>query len=51
VEGIGGHHRAGQVQGFQRLGEAAGLVVLDADLEVIQQEPAVPANTGSLPWT
>ena len=41
VEGIGGHHGAGQVQRFQELGEVAGLVVLDADLEVVQQMPAV----------
>jgi hypothetical protein len=41
VEGIGGHHGAVQVQRFQELGEVAGLVVLDADLEVVQQVPAV----------
>jgi hypothetical protein len=32
--------RAG-VQRLQQLGEVAGLVVLDVDLEVIQQAPAV----------
>ena len=31
----------GQVQGFQELGEVFGLVVLDVDLKVIQQVPAV----------
>ena len=41
MQGVGGHHGAGQVQGFQELGEVAGLVVLDADLEVVQQAPAV----------
>jgi len=44
VEGIGGHHGAGQVQRFQELGEVAGLVVLDADLEMIQEGPAVPGG-------
>ena len=41
VEGIEGHHGSGQVQRFQQFGEVAGLVVLDADLEVVQQVPAV----------
>ena len=41
MEGIGGHHGSVQVQRFQQLGEVAGLVVLDADLEVVQQVPAV----------
>ena len=41
VEGIGGHHGAGQVQRFQELGEVAGLVVLDADFEMIQEVAAV----------
>jgi hypothetical protein len=41
MQGIEGHHGAGQVQGFQQRGEVAGLVVLDVDLEVIQQVPAV----------
>ena len=44
VEGIEGHHGAAQVQGVQELGEVAGLVVLDADLEVVQQVPAVPGG-------
>jgi len=46
AEGIGGHHGAGQVQRFQELGEVAGLVVLDTDLEVVQQMPAVPGGAG-----
>ena len=41
MEGVEGHHGAVQVQGFQELGEVAGLVVLDADLEVVQEVPAV----------
>jgi hypothetical protein len=41
MEGVEGHHGAGQVQRFQQLGEVAGLVVLNADLEVVQQAPAV----------
>jgi len=41
MESIGGHHRSGQVQRLQELGEVAGLVVLDAHLEVIQQAAAV----------
>ncbi len=41
MEGIGGDHRAVQVQGPQELGEVAGLVVLHADLEVIQEGSAV----------
>jgi len=41
MEGVGGYHGAGQVQRFQELGEVAGLVVLDADLEVVQEVPAV----------
>ena len=41
VQGVEGHHGAGQVQGFQELGEVAGLVVLDVDLKVIQEVPAV----------
>ena len=41
MEGVEGHHGTGQVQGFQELGEMAGLVVLDADLQVVQQLPAV----------
>ena len=41
VEGVGGHHGAVQVQRFQELGEVAGLVVPDADLEVVRQASAV----------
>jgi hypothetical protein len=41
MEGIGGHHGAGQVQRLQQFDEMAGLVVLDIDLQVIQQVPAV----------
>jgi hypothetical protein len=41
VQRVEGHHGPGQVQRFQQLGEMAGLVVLDADLEVVQQVPAV----------
>jgi glycerate kinase len=41
MQGVEGHHGAGQVQGFQQLGEMAGLVVLDPDLEVIHQVAAV----------
>jgi len=39
--GIEGHHGAGQVQRPEELGEVAGLVVLDIDLDVVQQPPAV----------
>ena len=41
VESVGGHHGTVQVHGFQEFGEIAGLVVLDIDLEVIQEVPAV----------
>src|ERR1022692_3377980 len=41
MEGIEGHHGAVQVQGLQQCGEMAGLVVLDVDLEMIQEAPAV----------
>jgi hypothetical protein len=41
MEGIGGHHRSVQVHRFQERGEVAGLVVLDAHLEMIQEVPAV----------
>ena len=41
MESIEGHHRAGQVRWSQQFGEVAGLVVLDIDLEVVQQAPAV----------
>jgi hypothetical protein len=41
MEGVEGHHGAVQVHGFQESGEMAGLVVLDVDLEVVQEPPAV----------
>lgn len=41
MEGIEGHHSTGQVQGLQQFGEVTGLVVLHADLEVIQETPAM----------
>jgi site-specific DNA recombinase len=41
MQGVEGHHGPGQVQRSQQLGEVAGLVVLDADLQVIQQVAAV----------
>ena len=45
MEGAGGHHGTVQVQGFQELGQMAGLVVLDADLQMVQQVPAVFGGT------
>jgi hypothetical protein len=45
VEGVGGHHGSVQVQGFQELGEVAGLVVPVVHLEVIQEPPAVLGDT------
>jgi len=44
MQGVEGHHGAGQVQRFQQLGEVAGLVVPVADLEVVQQAAAVPGG-------
>ena len=41
MQSIEGHHGAGQVHRSQQLGEMAGLVVLDIDLEVVQQPPAM----------
>ena len=41
MEGVEGHHGTVQVQGVQEFGEVAGLVVLDVDLEVVQEAPAV----------
>jgi len=41
MESIGSDYRASQVQRSQQLGEMAGLVVLDADLKVIQEVAAV----------
>ena len=45
MQGIEGHHDAVQVKGFQEHGEVAGLVVLDVDLKVIQEVPAVFGDT------
>ena len=41
VESVEGHHGTGQVQGFQQPAEVAGLVVLNADLEVVQETAAM----------
>src|ERR1039458_7514904 len=41
MEGVEGHHGTVQVHGFQEFGEVAGLVVLDVDLEMVQEAPAV----------
>ena len=41
MEGVEGHHGAIEVHRSQQFGEMAGLVVLDIDLEVVQQAPAV----------
>ena len=41
MESIEGHHGAIKVHRSQQLGEMAGLVVLDTNLEVVQQAPAV----------
>ena len=41
MESIEGHHGTGQIHRSQELGEVAGLVVLDVDLDVIQQVPAM----------
>jgi hypothetical protein len=41
MEGIEGHHGAGQVQRLQERGEVTGLVVLDVHVEVVQETPAV----------
>jgi hypothetical protein len=40
--------RTSQVQGFRELGEVAGLVVLDAGLEVIRQPAAVLGGAGQV---
>ena len=45
VEGVGGQHGAVQVQRLQKRREMASLVVLDIDLEVVQQVPAVLGGT------
>jgi len=41
MEGVEGHHGTAEVQGFQELGEVAGLVVLDVNFEMVQEVPAV----------
>ena len=41
MEGIESHHGTVQAQRFQEFGEMAGLVVLDVDLKVVQETPAV----------
>ena len=41
MQGVEGHHGAVQVQGLQERGEVAGLVVLDVDLQVVQETPAM----------
>jgi hypothetical protein len=41
MQSVESHHGTVQVQRLQQLGEVAGLVVLDVDLQVIQQAPAV----------
>jgi hypothetical protein len=43
--GSEGHHGVGQVHRSQQLGDMAGLVVLDIDLDVVQQPPAVLGDT------
>ena len=41
MQGVEGHHGTGQVKGFQEFSEMAGLVVLGADLKLVQKMPAV----------
>jgi len=48
MEGAGGDHGTGQVQGFQECGEVAGLIVLDVGLEVAQQAAAVLGDAGKM---
>ena len=43
--GVEGDHGAGQVQGFQERGEMAGLLVLHADLEMVQETAAMLGDT------
>src|SRR6266700_3524586 len=45
MQGIEGDHGAGQVRRPQELGEVAGLIVPVADLDVVQQVPAVLGGT------
>ena len=44
VESVEGHNGAVQVRRLQQLGEMAGLVVLDVDLEVVQEVAAVSGD-------
>jgi hypothetical protein len=48
VQSVEGHHGTGQVQGFQELGEVAGLVMLDVDRKVIQETAAVEMAPGAV---
>ena len=48
MQGVEGHHGPVQVQRFQEFGEVAGLVVLDAGLEVVQEVPAVLGGAGEM---
>jgi hypothetical protein len=48
MEGVEGHHGAVQVHRFQQFGEVAGLVVPDANLEMIQEVPAVLGDAEQL---
>jgi hypothetical protein len=41
MQRVEGHHGAIEVHRSQELGEMAGLVVLDIDLQMVQQVPAV----------
>jgi hypothetical protein len=49
VQGVEGHHGTVEIERFQQRGEMAGLVVLDSDLQVVQQVPAVFG--GADKWT
>jgi hypothetical protein len=48
VRSIEGHHGAGQIHRSRQFGEMAGLVVLDTNLKVIQQAPAVLGDAGQV---
>jgi hypothetical protein len=48
MEGVEGHHCTVEVQRLQESGEMAGLVVLDVDLEVVQETPAVLSDAGKM---
>jgi hypothetical protein len=41
MEGIEGHHGTVEIQRLQECSEVAGLVVLDVDLKVVQETPAM----------